>query len=198
VPLVVDGRGVVLSGDLRRFADPSLWLWVAALAGWLAVAAIPLVMSGRNTGGRNTGSGPPSRPRPDAVRSTAIALGVIASGAATVVAVAFALDAYASPGTWIVGADVIFFLAVGIGVMRRGPRPLHIAAAIWVGLVSLALGLLDGAVFFHPIVLAVLPGTVMRLLVVTAIGAGTGAAALGAARLGEITAGAAVGDRVPM
>ena len=107
----------------------------------------------------------------------AIALALIAAGAATVVALAFALDAYASPGTWIVGVDVIIFLAVGVQVMRRGPRHLHVAAAIWVGLVGVALGLLDGAVFLHPIVLAVLPGTVMRL-VVTAMGAGAGAAAL--------------------
>ena len=70
------------------------------------------------------------------------------------------------------GVDVIIFLAVGVEVMRRGPRHLHVAAAIWVGLVSVALGLLDGAVFLHPIVLAILPGTVIRLLVVTAVGAG--------------------------
>jgi FtsH-binding integral membrane protein len=125
----------------------------------------------------------------------AIALALIAAGAATVVALAFALDAYASPGTWIVGVDVIIFLAVGVEVMRRGPRHLHVAAAIWVGLVSVALGLLDGAVFLHPIVLAILPGTVMRLLVVTAIGAGASAAVLGSTLFSEITAVAAA-DRV--
>ncbi|MGH2895420.1 MAG: hypothetical protein ACRDPM_19445, partial [Solirubrobacteraceae bacterium] len=92
------------------------------------------------------------------------------------------------PGTWIVGVDVIIFLAVGVGVMRRGPRHLHVAAAIWVGLVSLALALLDGAVFLHPIVLAILPGTVMRLLVVTALGAGAAAAVLGSTLFSEIMA----------
>jgi hypothetical protein len=94
-----------------------------------------------------------------------------------------------------VGVDVIIFLAVGVGVMRRGPRHLDVAAAIWVGLVSAALGLLDGAVFLHPIVLAILPGTVMRLLVVTAIGAGASAAVLGSTQFSEITAVAAA-DRV--
>ena len=53
------------------------------------------------------------------------------------------------------------------------------AAVIGLGLVSLGVGLIDGAVFFHPIVLAVLPATVVRVFVVLAIGAGSDAAALG-------------------
>lgn len=46
---------------------------------------------------------------------------------------------------------------------------------------ALAVGLLNGAVFLHPVVLAILPGTIIRLLVVAAIGAGLSAAALGCA-----------------
>jgi hypothetical protein len=179
VPLVIDGRSGLLSGELRRFPDPPLLLWLAALAAWLAVGSIALI-----------------RQRGELVRSWAMNLALIAAGAATVVAVAFALDAYASPGTWIVGVDVIIFLAVGVGVMRRGPRHLHVAAAIWAGLVSVALGLLDGPVFLHPIVLAILPGTVMRLLVVTAIGAGAAAAVLGATLFSEIAAATASADSV--
>ncbi|MFZ1996378.1 MAG: hypothetical protein WAU75_19860 [Solirubrobacteraceae bacterium] len=178
VPLSIDGHRGVMSGKLRRFPDPPLWLWLLALAGWLATAALALL-----------------RRRPDLVRSWALALALVAAGAGTVVALAFALDAYASPGTWIVGVDVIIFLAAGVAVMRRGPRNLHLAAAIWVGLVSVALGLLDGAVFVHPIVLAILPGTVMRLLVVTTIGAGASAAILGSTQFSEIMAVAA--DVVP-
>ncbi len=174
VPLVVDGRGQTLSGTLRRFPHPPLWLWLAALAGWLAAGAIPLIRRGR-----------------EPVRARALVLAVIAAVAAVVIAVAFALDAYASPGTWIVGVDVIIFLAVGVEVMRRGPRHLQVAAAIWLGLVSAALGLLNGAVVLHPIVLAILPGTVMRALVVTAIGAGAAAAVLGATLFGEVTTGVA-------
>jgi hypothetical protein len=181
MPLVIDGRTGLLSGGLRRFPHPPLWLWLGVLACWLGVGTLPLV-----------------RRRRDLVRGWAMLLAVIAGGAATVVALALALDAYASPGTWIVGVDVIIFLAVGVGVMRRGPRNLHVAAAMWVGLVSLALGLLDGAVFLHPIVLAVLPGTPMRLLVVTAIGAGTSAAILGSTLFSEITAVAAAADSVSM
>lgn len=179
VPLVVDGRDAVLSGRLRRFPDPPLWLWLPALVCWLGVGAFPLV-----------------RRRRDGVRTWAMALGMIAAAAATVAALALALDAYASPGTWIVGADVIIFLAVGVGVMRRGPPHLRVAGALWVGLVSVALGLLDGAVFLHPIVLAILPGTVMRLLVLTAIGAGASAAVLGSTLFSEITAAASPADSV--
>jgi hypothetical protein len=46
-----------------------------------------------------------------------------------------------------------------------------------------------------PIGLAILPGTVMRLLAVTAIGAGAAAAALGATLFGEIAAGLGAADR---
>jgi hypothetical protein len=70
--------------------------------------------------------------------------------------------------------------------MWWGPRSLHVAAALWVGLVSMAVGLLDGAVFLHPIVLSVLPGAVARLLVVTALGAGLGAAVVGSTQFAEI------------
>ncbi|HEV7177183.1 MAG TPA: hypothetical protein VGN29_16900, partial [Solirubrobacteraceae bacterium] len=51
--------------------------------------------------------------------------------------------------------------------------------AVGVGLVSLAVGLLDGAVLLHPIVLAVLPGTIVRLAVAIAVGTGVGAGVLG-------------------
>lgn len=183
VPLVIDGHNGALSGSLRRFPEPRVWLWLAALACLLGVGSLPLV-----------------RHRHDHARSWAIVLALVAAAAATVVALAFSLDAYASPGTWIVGVDVVIFLAVGVEVLRRGPRHLNVAAAIWLGFVSVALGLLDGAVFLHPIVLAVLPGTIMRLLVLTAIAAGASAAILGATRFGEITADTApaAADSVPM
>jgi hypothetical protein len=96
-----------------------------------------------------------------------------------VVELALAFDAYASPGTWIEAVDSIVFLTVGLGVMFRGPENLQMGGAVGVGLVSLAVGLLNGAVFLHPIVLAVLPGTVVRLGVAVAVGGGLGAGVLG-------------------
>jgi hypothetical protein len=169
VPLIVDGRRASLQGQLRRFPAPPLWLWLALLAGWLA-AASPMLMRRR-----------------DLARGAALVFACIATAATALTALAFALDAYASPGTWIEGLDAVAFLAVGLGVMLRGPQNLHGAAAVWVGLVSVAVGLLDGAIFLHPIVLAVLPGTAMRILVATAIGAGLAATALGLLLFSEIT-----------
>ena len=169
VPLVIDGRRGDLHGQLRRFPAPRLWLWLTVLAMWLAVGVVPMLPRWRSH-----------------ARPVAMLLGVIAAAAAAVTVTAFALDAYASPGTWIEGLDVLVFLAVGLAVMWRGARNLHVAAAIWLGLVSVAVGLLEGAVFLHPIVLAVLPGTVMRLVVVTALGAGAGAAALGSTLFADI------------
>jgi hypothetical protein len=169
VPLIVDGRTAALHGELRRLPTPSPWIWLTVLVAWLSVSAIPLLRRGA-----------------DRIRAGAVRLAAGAAAASVVAALAFALDPYASPGTWIVGLDATAFLVVGLLVIWRGPRELHSAAAIWVGLVSTAVALIDGAVFLHPIVLAVLPGTVMRLLVVTALGAGLGAAVFGSTQFGQI------------
>jgi hypothetical protein len=169
VPLIVDGHAARLQGELRRFPVPALWLWFGVLACLLAAGASPLLLGRR-----------------DLVRAAPVAFAIVAAVASVVIAVAFALDAYASPGTWIEGFDATAFLAVGVGALLRGPDSLHLAAAIGVGLVGLAVGLLDGAVFLHPIVLAVLPGPLIRVAEVTAIGAGLNAAALGALLYVEI------------
>ena len=115
----------------------------------------------------------------DLARPATVAFACIAAGATVLIALAFALDPYASPGTWIEGLDASIFIAVGLGLMLRGPYNLQAAAAIWVGLVSLAVGLLEGAIFLHPIVLAILPGTIMRILVSAAIGAALNATVVG-------------------
>ncbi|MGZ4194937.1 MAG: hypothetical protein ACXVFQ_00710 [Solirubrobacteraceae bacterium] len=162
IPLTVDGRAARLTGELERFARPSLPLWLAILLCVSAVAALPLLARRR-----------------DLVARSATGLAITATTASVVAELALAFDAYASPGTWIEGVDSIVFLAVGLGIMFRGPKSLRMAGAVGVGLVSLAVGLLNGAVLLHPIVLAVLPGTIMRLAVVIAVGAGLGTGALG-------------------
>ncbi|MGA9857929.1 MAG: hypothetical protein WBQ18_08695 [Solirubrobacteraceae bacterium] len=173
VPLIVDGHRTSLQGELRRFPAPPVWPWLCVLAGFLAAGAQPLLMRRR-----------------DLAHSAAIGFAWMAAGATVLIVLAFALDAYASPGTWIVGLDAIAFLAVGLGVILRGPRNLHIAAAIWIGLIALAVGLLDGPIFLHPIALAVLPGTVLRILTTAAIGAGLNAAVVGAQFFAEVSEGA--------
>ncbi len=161
VPLIVDGRRALLAGELHRFPPPSLWPWLGILL-FLLAAAAGLAVSGR-----------------DRLRSAAIGFAVATAVASLVIALAFALDTYASPGTWIEGVDEIAILAVGLGVLLRGRRQLHLGAAIGLGLLGLAVGISEGAIFLHPIVLSILPATMIRLLVVAAIGAGLDAAALG-------------------
>jgi hypothetical protein len=176
VPLVVDGRRTRLEGVLQHFAAPSPWPWIGLLAAVLGAGLWPLMVR-----------------RHDRVSSAAIACAGAATAAAVVTLVAFALDAYASPGTWIEALDAIAFLGVGVWGMRRGPEHLHVAAAIGLGLVGLAVALLEVAIFLHPIVLAVLPGSVTRIVDVLAMGAGLDAAVLGGVFYAR-TAGLSRGD----
>jgi hypothetical protein len=162
VPLIVDGHPARLEGELRRFPAPSLWLWLGILALILAAGVFPFASRRRQL------AGPAS-----------IWLGVIAACACSVVLVGFVLDAYASPGTWIEAVDAIAFIGVGAWALLRGPKQWHVAAAIGLGLVALAVGLLEGAIFLHPVVLAVLPATATRVADILAVGAGLGAAVLG-------------------
>ena len=163
VPLIIDGHRSPLRGELQRFPAPALWQWLCVLAVVVASGAAPLLLGRRDLAG---------------VAATGFA--VAASAASILLLIAFALDAYASPGTWIEGFDGVAFLGVGIWVLFRGPERWRIAGAVGAGLVALAVGLLEGAVFVHPIVLAILPAVAVRLACVVAIGAGVAAVALGA------------------
>jgi hypothetical protein len=162
VPVIVDGRRARLEGELWHLPAPSPWPSLGLLAGLLAAGLSPLVLRRRDLAAR-----------------AAVGFAVAAAAASVVILVAFALDPYASPGTWIEGFDAIAFLGVGVWGLLRGPAHLQIAAAIGLGLVALAVALLEGAIFLHPIVLAVLPGTATRIVDIVAIGAGLDAAALG-------------------
>lgn len=162
VPLVVDGRLTRLRGYLSRFPSPSLWPWLGLLVGLLGASVSPLWLRRR-----------------DLMRTGAIGCALVAIAASVVIALAFALDTYASAGTWIEGLDEIAFLAVGLWALLRGPENFELGGAIGSGLLAMAVGLSKGAVFLHPIVLAIVPGTVTRLLIVAAVGAGLTAAMLG-------------------
>jgi hypothetical protein len=162
VPLIVDGHRSRLEGQLHRFPTPFLWPWLALLAGILAAAALPM-----------------RRGQPHRVRAEAVWLALLCALASTVLAVVFALDPYASFGTWIESADGIVFIAVGVGVILRGPHHWHAGAAIGLGLLAVGIGVSKGAIFLHPIALAILPATVVRYTAITAVGVGGGAAALG-------------------
>jgi hypothetical protein len=162
VPLIVDGRRLRLSGDLERFGAPALWLWLGILAVLLAGGAVSLLLGPR-----------------DRIAAFATGFAVAGAAAAVVVLLALALDAYASPGTWIEAIDAVAFLAAAMWVLFRGPEEWRIAGAIGAGLVAVAVGLLEGAVFLHPIVLAIMPSAAARFACVVALGAGVDAVAIG-------------------
>jgi hypothetical protein len=168
VPMLLDGHRARLNGTLRRLPKPALWPWLATLGASLAVVVLFLL----------------TRPLEDA-RRVAVSLALITAGASVVIAFAFSLDAYASPGTWIASFDELFFIAIGIWALLRGPERWRGLAAIGVGLLGMAVGISKGAIFFHPIVLAVLPGTVTRLAVIVAAGGGLAASILGGVSYSE-------------
>jgi hypothetical protein len=162
VPLLIDGQRGRLSGELLRFPTPALWPWLLLAATFAAaVAALPFSRDPRR------------------VAAGAIGFGVLAALAFVVSASAFALDAGASPGTWIFGADGLVFVVLGLGILIKGPQHLHVGAAVGLGLLALAFALTKAEVFFHPVVLAVVPGWAARLAVAAAVCSGVAAAALG-------------------
>jgi hypothetical protein len=144
VPIAVDGRRATVFGTTSTFRRPAIWIWIAALAA-IGIAGL---------------------------RAAPAVTGSVSSIAAVIVAAAFALDTYASPGTWIAGVDEILFAAAGFGVLRWGPPAGRMPAALWLSLLGAAVGLSKGAAFLHALVLAALPGTMARIVIVIAIGAG--------------------------
>lgn len=144
IPLALDGRHTAVLGETSTLRRPMLWIWAVALAA-IGVAGL---------------------------RVAPALAGSVSSAAAVVVAAAFALSAYASPGTWIAGVDEIVFAAAGFGVLRWGPAAARMPATLWLSLLGVAVGLSKGAVFLHALVLAALPGTTTRVITVVAIGAG--------------------------
>ena len=158
VPLLVDGRPGRIRGALVRFPRPALWPWLVLAVGIFAVGAVA------------------ARRR---VSTAAIGSGVLAAVAFVASAATFAFGASASPGTWIFGADGVAFAALGLGILIKGPPHLHVGAAVGLGLLGLTFGLTKAEVFFHPIVLAIVPGWAARLPVAASVCFGVAAAALG-------------------
>lgn len=151
VPIALDGRRASIAGATQRHPPPALWPWLLLLA----AAALA------------------------GVRAPPPALGAVSAAAGMIVAIAFAVDSYASPGTWIQSVDEIFFAVAGFGVLRLGPPAARLPSALWLSLVGLAVGLSKGQAFLHAIVLAVLPGDAVRAIATIAIAAGIAGAAAG-------------------
>jgi hypothetical protein len=154
VPVIVDGRRESILGLVWRAPSPALWPWLLAI-----------VLTFRGGGPR--------------VRVVCMALGLASAASAIVVATGFALSVYASPGTWIAGVDEALLAGAGAGLIVWGPHGACPAAGAGAGALGLAVGPSRGAVFLHPIVLSVLPGTMTRALIAVAVAASLGAAAAG-------------------
>jgi hypothetical protein len=161
IPLLVDGRRVSLEGTLRRFRRPVLWPWLVLVALLTAAGVLVPRVAGR------------------LLRPAAVGMGAVAGISAAVVALVFALDMYASAGTWIASFDELFFFAVGLGLLLWLPANVKLYAAVGVGLLAVAVGLSKGEAFFHPIVLSVIPSDGSRAALALAIGSGLGATILG-------------------
>lgn len=162
VPLLVDGHPDTLRGHLARYPAPSLVGWAVLLGALLACGGALAFLR-----------------RHHLARAVALCGAGLGGLVCLVLAVSFALDIDASPGTWIEAFNEIVFVAVGVVLLIRGHEALRAGAAIGLGLISLAVGLLDSAVFVHPVVLSLLPGALTRLLVVVAGAAGIVAIGLG-------------------
>jgi hypothetical protein len=161
VPILVDGHPARLQGELVRVPPPAVWPWAGTAL--VPAAALVLLLAFRRR----------------RVQTGAVVVALFACIAAVSTALGFALDTYASPGTWIAGLDELVFVAVGVGVLAWGPPAARAPAAIGLGAVSTAVGISKGAVLLHPIVLSVVPGALARLLVAVAIGAGVAAMVAG-------------------
>ena len=164
IPLVVDGRRVVLAGELRRARAPSLWPWLVLCLPFVALTALVFF-----------------RRRTVLVRRASVGFGALAAVATIATAAGFALDTYASEGRWVEGGNELVFALVGLAVLVRGSDDARAVAGGALGLLGLAVGLGKLPVLLHGIVLSALPGALARLAVVLAIWAGAAATALGLA-----------------
>ena len=164
IPVVVDGRRAALGGTIERVPRPALWPWLAV--GVPFVAATALLLRRRRL--------------PD-LELAGLGLGALVAAAVAVVATGFALDANATKGRWVEAANELVFAAVAVAVLARGRPQTRVLAAGALGLLGLAVGVSKVPVFTHGIVLAALPGQVVRAALALMLWASAAAVALGAA-----------------
>jgi hypothetical protein len=162
LPVLLDGHRTNIRGETWRLGRPALWPWLTLVLVFLAVSALLAL---------------PKHARRR--RTAGIVFGSIAGTAAVAAATGFAIDPYASPGTWIAEFDELAFVAVGFGFLIWGAPKTHVAAAIWLGLIALAVGFSEAPIFLHALVLSTFSGFAARLLATAAIGAGLAATTLG-------------------
>jgi hypothetical protein len=163
LPLVVDGRRVRLEGEIWRVHAPSPWPWLGLGVPFIALTRFLLAR------------------RRSSIRPAAVVLGAVAAAGTVVTAAAFALEANASQGRWLEGANEFVFVLVGLAVVLRGTAEARSIAGGALGLLGLSVGLSKIPVFLHGVVLSALPATLTRVSVAFTISAGATATAVGLA-----------------
>jgi hypothetical protein len=160
IPIEVDGRATAISGTFIRVARPAVWPWplaAALLAGGIYVATRRKPLRG----------------------SLTIGLGVAAGLAALLEITTFAVsDAPTGGIAWLQLIASIFVGAALAGLLLRLQGRARVHAAGVVGAIAAAVSISSTPVFWHGVVISVLPGVVTRGLCGFALVAGVAAAIL--------------------
>ena len=160
IPAQLDGRTVEIGGTFVRYRRPALWPWLAG-----ALAAGVLLAGGL-------------RRCPALRRPAATALGSLAGLAALGTLVVFgSADAPNGRVAWaqIVGAVALATVLTGVLLRARGIRRAQLAGLVGAAAFAISLGSLS--VFWHGVVISVVPATPSRLLCALAFLGGIAAAA---------------------
>ena len=160
IPIELDGHPASISGTFIRVARPAVWPWplaAAALAGGIYVATRRKAFRG----------------------SLTLGLGVAAGVAALLEVTTFAVsDAPTGGIAWLQLVASILVGAVLAGLLVRLQGRARVHAAGVVGAIAAAVSLSSTPVFWHGVVISVLPGVVTRALCGFALVAGVAAAVL--------------------
>jgi hypothetical protein len=160
IPIEIDGRAANISGTFIRVARPAVWPWplaAAALAGGIFLATRRKAMRG----------------------SLTIGLGVAAGIAALLEITTFAVsDAPTGGIAWLqlVASTVVGAVLAGLLLRLNGRARVHAAGVV--GAIAAAVSISSTPVFWHGVVISVLPGVVTRALCGFALVAGVAAAVL--------------------
>jgi hypothetical protein len=160
VPVDLNGRPAAITGTFFRVARPAAWPWT--LAAVVLVAGIVVAVRRKSTRGALT-----------------FGLGVASGVASLLLVTTFAVrDSPTGGVAWLqLVAAVAVAAVMGVLLLRlRGRSRVHAAGVV--GAVAAAVSLSSLSVFWHGVVISLLPGTVTRLLCVLAVAGGAAAAVL--------------------
>jgi hypothetical protein len=160
VPVDLNGHPTAITGTFFRVARPAVWPW--ALAAVALVAGIVVAVRRRSTRGALT-----------------VGLGVASGISALLLVTTFAVrDSPTGGVAWLqLVAAVAVAAVLGVLLLRlRGRSRVHAAGVV--GAVAAAVSLSSLSVFWHGVVISLLPGTAARLLCVIAVAGGAAAAVL--------------------